>query len=233
MTPEQLSQAGRPDPDLTFTSQVPSIIADIAGQVSIAEPGTCPAVADMSLGRVVERTSEYLQAIAPNRGTAAEVKNRIRGLKRFMKTTLVPHNLIPADPADFSTVETLLSYGLGVAPYAGGALTDMLVGLAHNLAKGDRPGEMVPMWDLTVTKSLTAAYFAYALTTQVIALIQDQVASGLAATMGGVDLMPRVKGVINAPNTYGLVVFHNVLRSICLDEDKVPASAPATPVASW
>ncbi|WP_341268266.1 hypothetical protein [Gordonia malaquae] len=233
MTPAQIEQAGRPDPDLAFTSQVPSIIADIAGQVSIAEPGTCPAVADMSLGRVVERTSEYLQAVAPNRGTAAEVKNRIRGLKQFMKTTLVPHNLIPADPADFSTIETLLSYGLGVAPYAGGALTDMLVGLAHNLAKGDKPGEMVPMWDLTVTKSLTAAYFAYALTTQVISLIQDQAASGLAATMGGVDLMPRIKGVINAPNTYGLVVFHNVLRSICLDEDRTTVAGTGVSATRW
>ncbi|GAB09505.1 phospholipase D [Gordonia araii NBRC 100433] len=39
-------------------------------------------------------------------------------------------------------------------------------------------------------------------------------------------LVPRTTGLLTAPNYYGLVVYHNVLRSVCLNEDRTgPNSA--------
>ena len=40
------------------------------------------------------------------------------------------------------------------------------------------------------------------------------------------DMIPRSTGILGAPNLYGLVVYHNVLRSLCLTEDRRPASTP-------
>lgn len=230
---EEIANAGEPDPDLRFTAKVPTIIQEIADQVSIAEPGTCPAVGDLSLGRIAERTVDYLKAIAPDDAARRQITQKSRELKRFMKTTQVPAGLIPADPADFTTIESLLSIGMGLVPYAGGTLTDILIGLGHNIGQGDDLGETVPLADLTVTKTMTAAYYSYSLTTQFVSIINSLAADSLATALGGVDVLPRVGGLLNAPNTYGLVVFHNALRSLCLTEDQKPAPRSATPVATW
>ncbi|MGB6040916.1 MAG: hypothetical protein WBG39_13805 [Gordonia sp. (in: high G+C Gram-positive bacteria)] len=232
MTPDERRHAGQPDPDLSFASKVPQIIADIAGQVEIAEPGSCPAIGDLPLSRIVTRTADYLTATAPNPAAAKQIANSARDLQKFMKTVWVPHNLIPADPDDLSTVETLLSYGMGVIPTVGGTITDIVIGLGHNSGSGKNMGEMVRLSDLTVTKTMTAAYYAYALTTQFISIANEYAADALVPLTGGLDLLPRVSGLINAPNTYGLVVYHSVLRSLCLSEDRkvVPASQPA---ARW
>lgn len=232
MTADERARAGKPDPDLSFTADVPQIIEDIAGQVAIAEPETCPAIGDLSLARIAERTASYLQATAPNARAATQIAAKNRELQRFMRTVRVPHNLIPADPADFSTVETLLSYGLGAIPNVGGAISEIVIGLGKSAAEGKDFTETVPLADLTVTKSLTAAYYAYSLTTHFVSLANDFVADSLATSLGGVDVLPRLDGIINAPNTYGLVVYHNVLRSLCLVEDRVPPKEGA-PVATW
>lgn len=231
MTAEERARAGKPDPDLAFTAHVPQIIEDIAGQVAIAEPETCPAIGDLSLARIAERTAEYLRATAPNARAATQIAAKNRELQRFMRTVRVPHNLIPTDPADFTTIENLLSYGLGAAPYVGGALTEIAIGLGHSAAEGKDFSQTVPLADLTVTKSLTAAYYAYSLTTHFVSLANGFAADSLATSLG-VDVLPRLGGVINAPNTYGLVVYHNVLRSLCLVEDQVPAPM-GKPVAEW
>lgn len=232
MTPDERSRAGKPDPDLAFTSHVPAIIESIAGQVAIAEPDSCPAIGDLPLSRIVARTSDYLAAIAPSPRAAKEITNSATQLQKFMKTVWVPHNLVPADPPDFSTVETLLSYGMGVIPYVGGTITDMVIGLGHNAGSGKNMGEMVRLSDLTVTKSMTAAYYAYALTTRCISIAYNYAAEAVIPITGGLDLVPRIGGIINAPNTYGLVVFHNVLRSLCLAEDQKPIPG-GKPVKPW
>ncbi|WOC11898.1 hypothetical protein [Gordonia sp. MP11Mi] len=230
---EEIANAGKPDPDLRFTAQVPTIIQETADQVSIAEPDTCPAIADLSIGRIAERTADYLKAIAPNDATRRQIAQKYRELRHFMKTTRVPAGLIPADPADFNGIEAVLSIGMGLVPYAGGALTDILIGLGHNIGQGDNLGATVPLADLTVTKTLTAAYYSYALTTQFVSVLNSLAADSLATTLGGINILPNIGGVIDAPNTYGLVVYHNALRSLCLTEDYRPKADSATPVAKW
>lgn len=232
MTADERERAGKPDPDLTFTAQVPQIIEDIAGQVAIAEPDTCPPIGDMTLGRVAQRTADFLEATAPNRRAAGQITAAAKRLQHFMRTVYVPHNMIPADPADFTTIETLLSYGMGAIPYIGGAITQAVIGLGHSAGEGKDFRQMIRLSDLTVTKSLTAAYYSYALTTQFLSIANGFAADALSASMGGLDLLPRFGGLLNAPNTYGLVVYHNVLRSLCLVEDRVPAK-PGTKPAKW
>ncbi|WP_245569688.1 hypothetical protein [Gordonia shandongensis] len=227
MTPQERARAGKPEPG-NFSSQVPAIIEDIAGQVMIAEPGTCPAIGDLPLKRIVARTSAYLQAIAPNARAARQIAAKQKELDAFMRQVRVPENLIPADPADFTTIETLLSYGLGAIPYVGGAITEIAIGIGHTIGEGKDLGKTVRLADLTVTKTMTAAYYAYALTTHFISVANDFAADALAPMTGGIDLLPRADGLINAPNTYGLVVYHNVLRSLCLAEDQQTGKAPAT-----
>ena len=233
MTAAERAAAGKPDPDLRFTAQVPRIIREIAAQVAIAEPGTCEPVSSLPLSRIVERTSKYLQATAPNKRAARDVVRKTKQLQRFMRQTRVPHNLVPTDPADFNAIESLLSMGLGLTPYVGGAVTDILVGLGSNVGKGQDLGATVPLGELTVTKTLTAGYYSYAVTTQFVSVVQGFAADALATSLGGLDIMPRLGGVINAPNTYGLVVYHNALRSLCLVEDRKPAAPGAKPVATW
>lgn len=220
VTADERDRAGQPVRDLNFHQKVPPIIEDMAGQVMIADPATCPAIGTLPLSRIADRTIGHLAATAADKATAARIAEAGKRLQAFMRSTRVPHNLVPADPDDFSTLEDLTSMGLGLIPTVGGAATDALVGLGHNIADGRDPGEMIPLGDVSVSASLTAAYYVYALTSQVVGIVSDAISEQIVATvLGGADVIPHIGGLVNAPNTYGLVVYHHALRSLCLAED--------------
>ncbi|MGV9827179.1 hypothetical protein [Gordonia sp. NPDC003429] len=240
VTKEQKDRAGKPVKDLRFAWAVPGIVRDIANQVSMADPQTCPAIGTLPLSRIVTRTSNYLQAINRNPVTDRQIRQITGQVQQFMKTTRVNQNLIPADPADFNTPEYVISQVGVLIPYVGGAPLDVVIGLNHNKNQGADFAATQPLWDLSVTKTLTAAYYAYALTTHVIELAwenggTDPAASLLNDLFPGLgitsDMIPHGTGILGAPNLYGLVVYHNVLRSMCLSEDRKPAK-PGTAVST-
>ncbi|REE75695.1 hypothetical protein C8E05_5165 [Rhodococcus wratislaviensis] len=235
VTQEEKDRAGQPVKDLRFPNHVPQMLEEIADQVLIAEDETCPAVGTLPLSRVVDRTAGYLADINTDPAVDQQIADQAARLQDFMKTAQVPHNLIPSDPADFTTIETLMSLGLGLVPYVGGAPTEAIIGLTHSYFGGADMSETVPLSDLTVTKSMTAGYYAYALSAHVFEVAYGQ-SEGLTVSLLQMLLptlspeqlaqsVPQSDGLINAPNTYGLVVFHNVLRSVCLAKDKVDQPA--------
>lgn len=231
VTQEEKDHAGKPIKDLRFTNAVPQVIRDIADQVLIAEEDSCPPIGSLPLSRVVERAGSYLEQINTDPAVDKQIVDQIARLEDFMTKAPVPHNLIPGDPADFNTIESLMAFGLGYVPMVGGAPTQAIVGLAHNYFDGADMGQTVPLADLTVTKSMTAAYYGYSLSTYVLQLgytqNQDLAVQALQLLMPTLtpeqfaQYAPSPFGLINAPNTYGIVVYHNVLRSLCLAEDEV------------
>ncbi|MGW9266722.1 hypothetical protein [Gordonia terrae] len=135
----------------------------------------------------------------------------------------MPHNLIPADPYDYTPAENAISIIGRVIPYVGGAPLGIALGLSHNRDAGADFGELIPLSDLTVTKSLTAAYYSYSLALHLISTVGAFLEPNLLAGLGLGNLPVTPLRVANAvaylPLTYGLVVYHNVLRSMCLRED--------------
>ncbi|MGB6124840.1 MAG: hypothetical protein WBG47_05770 [Gordonia sp. (in: high G+C Gram-positive bacteria)] len=229
MTPDEKARAGKPDHDLSFDAQVPEILTKVAGELAIAEPGSCPSIADMTLSQLVGRTSSFLQKQVSDPEDAKQIELLTKGLQLFMKYAPVPANLIPADPVDDDTVEELMDRGLGVAAAPEVTVETIRASLTDDETKRASLAEMTPLGELTVTKTLTAAFYAYSLTTLLVGHLNDAAAAALAIEMGGVDLMPRISGLYDAPKTYGLVVFHNTLRSVCFTPDGsgAPATSPA------
>lgn len=234
VTKAEKENAGKPVKDLRFTDGVPALVDDVAKQVMMADPDRCPSIGSLPLSRIVTRTSNYLRYLNKNPALDGEIVRLTKQLQTAMKRQRVPHNMIPADPADFNTAETILSNMLSIAPYVGGAPTDIGIGLTHNFHEGADFSKTMALSDLPVTKSLTAAYYAYAISTHMLVVAWDnagvdpaaqllnQMVPGLGLTG---DMMPRSFGLISAPNVYGLVVFHNVVRSMCLTEDYKPRAA--------
>ncbi|GAB10526.1 hypothetical protein GOARA_058_00090 [Gordonia araii NBRC 100433] len=226
VTDEEKAVAGKIEKDLRFAWAVPPMIRDIANEVSVADAENCRHIGTLPLKRIVARTSTFLQRTNPE--LAPQVRDVTRQLNLYMRNTRLHHNWIPADPADFNTAEWVLSQVSYMIPVVGGAPIEALIGLNRNHLDKLDFNETVPLSELTVSHSLTAAYYAYSLTAHVIEAIwtlgaADQ-ASGLLSDIVNADiapnLMPRTTGILTAPNFYGLVVFHNVLRSVCLDEDR-------------
>lgn len=220
VTDEQKEAAGKPSEDVVYNLPIPAILQETANQLALADAETCTPIGDLSLGRIVTRTSEQVQSTMSSAAEKRRVKTEADRILAGMRGTPVPHNLIPADPADFSQLETIASYIGGMIPYVGGAPFDIIVGLGHNLGKGDNLLATVPLSDLTVTKSLTAAYYSYYLSLH------------LLTTAGGL-LEPEIPGVtelpisptrwigvaLGLPMTYGLISFHHVVRGMCFIED--------------
>ncbi|WAC57231.1 hypothetical protein [Gordonia sp. SL306] len=237
VTRSQKANAGKSVKDLRFAYAVPGIVRDIAGQVAVADADTCKPIGDLPLTRIVTRTSDYLQSITANPATDRQIAGMTTRLQDYLRTTRVHQNLIPADPADFNTPEYILSQVGVLIPYVGGAPLDVVIGLSHNRNNKQDFAATVPMSDLTVTKSLTAAYYAYALAAHMVELAWQEGGTDPAAALANdlfpglgitTDMLPKSTGIVGAPNLYGLVVYHNVLRSMCLAEDKRPAPAPTS-----
>ncbi|MFT3901261.1 MAG: hypothetical protein QM728_13595 [Gordonia sp. (in: high G+C Gram-positive bacteria)] len=226
VTKEEKDSAGKFEKDLRFAWAVPDVVRDIAGQVSVADVETCRHIGTLPLKRIVARTSEFL--VATNPAMAPQIKGVTQNLNVYMKHTRIHHNLIPTDPADFTLGEWILSQISYMIPVVGGAPIEAIIGLNHNHLEGLDFRETVPLSELTVSHSLTAAYYAYGIAAHIVEAVwflggQDSAAGilgDLLATDVSPTLLPRTVGILTAPNFYGLVVFHNVLRSMCLDEDR-------------
>ena len=237
VTRSEKENAGKAVKDLRFAGSVPGLLRDIAGQVDLADPENCPSIGTLPLSRIVERTSNYLQSITTDSATDRRIAAMGDGVAQWMRNTRVHQNLIPADPADYNTAEYAISQIGVLIPYVGGAPLDVVIGLSHNRNQGADFAATAPIADLSVTKTLTAAYYAYALTAHMVELAWSEAGVDPAAALlndllpdAGItaDMIPKSTGLVGAPNLYGLVVYHNVLRSMCLAEDKRPAGAGAT-----
>nr|EMP13621.2 hypothetical protein ISGA_2259 [Gordonia sp. NB41Y] len=225
VTEQQRSDAGRPDENVRYDIPIPDIIRETANQLSLADNDTCTPVGNLSLERIVTRTGDYAKSIAPNAASKARINAEVRKILGGMRSTHVPHNLIPADPADFSQLESIGSMLGGFIPYVGGAPMDILIGLGHNLGQGDNLFETVPLTDLTVTKSLTAAYYSYYLSLHLFSTIGGLVepdllgAAGITSTDLPITPVRLISAVGALPLTYGLVTYHHVVRGMCFVED--------------
>lgn len=213
VTDDEKSRAGTPSDDVVYDIPIHPILQSIADQLALAGNETCTPIGDLSLGRIVTRTAEAAKSqtdAAGKRRIDAETKN----ILRQMRAVAIPHHLIPADPADFSTIETIGSYIGGIIPIVGGAPLDILIGLGHNIGEGHDMTSTVSLADLTVTKSLTASYYSYYLAVHLFSEI------GHYATGKPTPSPFRIIGAfLDLPLTYGLVTYHHVVRSMCLRED--------------
>ncbi|MFT4125180.1 MAG: hypothetical protein QM662_02990 [Gordonia sp. (in: high G+C Gram-positive bacteria)] len=218
VTEDQRAAAGRPSENVHFDIDIPRAVRDTANQLALADDETCPQIGLVPLSRIVQRSSQNAQANATTSGQKQRIKNEERRLLAQMRGTRVPHNLIPADPADFNQVESLISLLGTISPLPIGAPLDIAIGLSHNRNQGDNFGETVSVADLTVTKTLTAAYYSYYLT-----LWFYQIGALGVGTIAGNAVLSWVLGVTGGlaalPLTYGLVNYHNVIRSMCFVED--------------
>ncbi|NLU83275.1 hypothetical protein [Rhodococcus sp. HNM0569] len=238
---DRLDGAGEPDAATDNGFRASPLVEELAATLAVSD-GTCAPVSDMTLSRVVDRTVSYLETTAPDAAARTQATDMGYRLRWAAANLMVPSNLIPENPDDFDTIESVLSLALGFVPYVGGAATDALIGLTDNLIEQKGDVGLVPLGELTVDKSLTAARYAYSLTTQVMQLAWGQVTVSLADAVTGETMetdvsvnpfsfLPSPFPLINAPNLYGLATYHRVLRSVCLSEDRVPEPAELTPSA--
>ncbi|WP_454162946.1 hypothetical protein [Gordonia iterans] len=222
VTDEQKDDAGKPSDTVKFDIPIHPLIQGAANQLALADNDTCAPIGDQSLGRIVKRTGEAAKASTPNAAAKRAIDREVGKIVRQMKGVHVPHHLIPADPADFTQAEQLASFIGGMVPYIGGAPLDIVIGLGHHLGAGKNLGEMVSLHDLTVTKSLTAAYYSYALSLYLFQQVGGELLSPIPVPgLQDVTVAPvrMIGAVLGLPLTYGLVTFHHVVRSMCFVED--------------
>ncbi|MFW0783325.1 hypothetical protein AAFP35_02285 [Gordonia sp. CPCC 206044] len=222
ITEAQRSRAGMPDPNAAYDIPIPPMIREIADQVALADSETCTPIGSLSLRRIVQRTSGYAQGLVDDDTAKARIRAEERRILGSMRSTPIPHNLIPADTADFTQGEALASLLGGQLSYIGGAPLNIAIGLGHNINAGGDPRATVPLADLTVTKSLTASYYAYHLALHLFStiggLLQGPLlsAAGITTPLSPVGIASTLLGV---PLTYGLETYHHVIRDLCLRED--------------
>ncbi|HNP55386.1 MAG TPA: hypothetical protein PK331_11585 [Gordonia sp. (in: high G+C Gram-positive bacteria)] len=230
VTAQQRDAAGKPSDTVKYNIPIPAIIQGAADQLALADAQTCKPVSSLPLSRIVLRTSAHVESLAVGPAQKRQVRDATRDILGRMRAIRVPHNLIPADPADFSLNEQLASLFAGIfVPYVGGAPFDVLIGLNNNHANGANFGETVSLADLTVTKTLTAAYYVYYLSLWLFGQIGGQVEGAVlgalfpwlpaAGERGAVSITKILVVLANLPLVHGLVNFHNVMRSMCFRED--------------
>lgn len=221
VTDEQMAEAGRPSDSVTFDIPIAPIISETANQLALADDETCKPISELSLSRIVTRTSEYAQSLAQTAAQKRTIRAEANRILNGMRHTQIPLNLIPADPADFSDAEQIASVLGGFIPYVGGAPLDIILGLGHNIGQGDDLRATVPLADLTVTKSITAVYYTWYLSVSLFAtvggLLEGQVLG--SPTVGFLSPTRVIAQLGTPPLTYGLINYHNAVRSMCLRED--------------
>lgn len=248
VTQEQIDQAGAASEDITYDIAIPQFIRDAANELALADSDTCQPVSALPLSRIVERTAESVQSSVSGEANQAIVAAEANRILDAMRAGRIHHNLIPADPADFTAMESLGATIGGLVPIVGGAPINILIGLGHNFGNGADPFETVSIADLTVTKALTAGYYSYALAMHLFTLVPEAAllpVLGLPSDAFGPFSPIRIlTATLNLPLTYGLVTFHNVVRSMCLREDdttgsglgaeanRLPSSTPEETAAS-
>ncbi len=227
VTEEQKENAGKAHEHVRYNIPLPAIITSTAKQLALADNNSCRPVGANTLGEITERTIRQAKESAPNAAARNRVAAQGRQIQGILRSSYIPHNLIPADKQDFTGTETAISTIGNFIPFLGGAGLDVLLGLGHNAGQGDNLGQQVPLSKLTVTKSLTGVYYTYALSVWLFRNV------GQAATMSG--LLPRtpawefdpfrtISTIATLPLTYGLVTYHNVVRSMCFTDDDTTGS---------
>ncbi|MFT3899466.1 MAG: hypothetical protein QM728_04360 [Gordonia sp. (in: high G+C Gram-positive bacteria)] len=228
VTAEQRDAAGKPSDTVEYDIPIPQIIKDTADQLALADYETCHPISHQTLARIVTRTADYAELQFADRAGKQRVRSVERDILRAMRQARVPLHLIPADPADFTQGEQIASLFAGMAvPFIGGAPFDVIIGLNHNRQEGANFAETVSVADLTVTKTLTAAYYAYYVSLWMFGFVGSQVEGPILAmlgfptppTLGAVSFTRMIAVTANIPLVHGLVNFHNVVRSMCLRED--------------
>ncbi|MFT4202016.1 hypothetical protein [Gordonia sp. (in: high G+C Gram-positive bacteria)] len=230
VTAEQRDAAGKPSDTVKYDIPVPQIIKDAADQLALADAETCKPVSSLPLSRIVRRTADHVESLFPDQARKRQVRAASADILARMRATRIPHNLIPADPADFDFTEQMASLLAGLAiPFVGGAPFDVLIGLNHNRAEGADFTETVSLADLTVTKSLTAAYYVYYVSLWLFGFVGGQVEGTIlravfpwlpvGGELGAVSFTRMAVVSLNLPLVHGLVNFHNVVRSMCFRED--------------
>lgn len=226
VTAEQKELAGKPSEKVRFRIDVPAIVRATADQLALADAQTCTPIGDLSLGRIVSRTAQFARDGASSAADKRNITAQEKDILRRMRSVRIHHHLIPADPADFTTPESLIS-GIGTAvPIIGGAPIDILLGLNHNRGTGADFTETVSIADLTVTKSLTAAYYSWHLSLYFASLVTEPINIldlDALIPIPGADLLFSPSRLMietaRLPLTYGLITYHHVVRSMCLRED--------------
>lgn len=218
VTAEQRDSADQATEGVTIPVNIPQVIQDTADQVALADSETCAPIGSLPLSRIVTRTSEQIQSTMSNPADRAAIQAQERQLLATMRNARIHHHLIPADPSDFNEFESIASFIGNSIPYLGGAPLEILLGLGHNLGEGADFAETVSIADLTVTKSLTAAYYSYAIAVWMVS--NAPLTSLLPDYADPVAWGQRAFAAIFAlPMNYGLIVYHNVIRSMCFVED--------------
>lgn len=220
---EQLAAAGRAARDVTYRIPIPALVQQVADQVALADSKTCTPISSLPLERIVSRTTDYAQSVVTDAPVKASIRAQGQQILATMRSTPIPLNLIPADPADFTQNEALASILGGQLAYLGGAPMNIAIGLAHNITEGDDLRATVPLSELTVNKSLTAMYYAYHLSINLFSSIGGLVQSPALSAFGVSSLPISPVGIISAAlglgRTYGLQTYQHVIRDLCLRED--------------
>ncbi|MFZ2241066.1 MAG: hypothetical protein WAV90_16255 [Gordonia amarae] len=230
VTEEQKENAGKAHEQIRYNIPLPAIITSTAKQLALADSDSCRPVGANTLGEITERTIRQAKESAPNASARNRVAAQGRQIQGILRGSYIPHNLIPADKADFTGTESMVSTIGGFIPFLGGAPVDVLLGLGHNLGQGANLGQQVPLSKLTVTKSLTGVYYTYALSVWLFKTV-GQV--GTTLSLGGIfeqtpigkfDPFRTISTIATLPLTYGLVTYHNVVRSMCFTDDDTTGS---------
>lgn len=61
MTSDVQAREGNPAPDLNFDAPIPALLKRVAGELTIANPGSCPSIANLTLSALIGRTSTFLK----------------------------------------------------------------------------------------------------------------------------------------------------------------------------
>lgn len=222
VTDEQRALAGRASDTVHFDIPIPPMVADIADHLALADVETCTPIGSLTLGRLVRYVSA--QAQENNPADAPRIRAETTRILGAMRGIRIHHNLIPLDPAEDRSVGEMGASLFGsLIPVFGGAPLDILLGIGHNLGHGADPWETVSLDELTVSKPITAAHYAYKLALHLIREVGNVIEPSI---VGDSPLRPTrlLVTALGLPMTYGLVTAHHVIRSMCLRVDDTTGS---------
>ncbi|SDU50877.1 hypothetical protein [Gordonia westfalica] len=238
VTDEQRAQAGAPSETVRFDIPIAPIVREVAGHLALADTETCTPIGQLTLRRLVTYVSEQAQAQNP-RG-AGRIQAETTRLLGAMRGIRIHHNLIPLDPDEERSVGERVMSRMGTAiPIFGGTPLDIMLGISHNLGHGADPWETVSADELTVSKPITAVYYASKLALHFTGLVGSQFEPAFLGD-SPFSFTRLMVSTLDLPLAYGLITAHHVIRSMCLRADdtsgtglgaeanRLPAATPTT-----
>ncbi len=137
-----------------------------------------------------------------------------------MRGIRIHHNLIPLDPDEERSVGERVMSRMGTAiPIFGGTPLDIMLGISHNLGHGADPWETVSADELTVSKPITAVYYASKLALHFTGLVGSQFEPAFLGDSPPFSFTRLMVSTLDLPLAYGLITAHHVIRSMCLRAD--------------